>query len=102
MQVLPADNVRKLNLLCLNGEFSGPIEIEVGEKDRCKAYATLTDNTVKDVTASASWTVKDPSKLRIVGLDNNNEYLEVEGLVKGTTQLKAEYFKKALIVFKVR
>ena len=102
VQVLPADNVRKLNLLCLNGEFSGPIEIEVGEKDRCKAYATLTDNTVKDVTASASWTVKDPSKLRIVGLDNNNEYLEVEGLVKGTTQLKAEYFKKALIVFKVR
>ena len=97
----PSDNVRKVQILCLNGEFTGPININVGETDRCKAYAINKDDTVDDVTALASWSVDQPDTLSIVGLTADSEYLEVLGEQRGNTILRAEYFKKAVINYKV-
>lgn len=98
---LPSDNVQKLNVLCLNGSVSGPVEIEVGETDLCKAYATLKNGTVEDVTTLTTWAVDAPTTLTIVGFDAN-DFLEVRGAASGNTLLRAEYFKKSNILFKVR
>lgn len=97
----PTDNVRKVEILCLGGEYTGPIEIKVGDVDRCKAYAINKDDTVDDVTALTSWSVDDPANLSIVGLTADSQYLEVLGEQRGNTILRADYFKKAVINYKV-
>ncbi|KZY60145.1 hypothetical protein A3742_15330 [Oleiphilus sp. HI0071] len=98
----PSNNIRKIDVLCLGGQFGGPIELEIGEQDRCQAIATNKDNTTQDVTALATWSADKPSLLRVIGLDNNNEFLLVEGLSSGNTLLRADYVKSGSIVFKIR
>lgn len=98
----PIANVRKVNILCLDGEFAGPVQIGVNEIDRCKAYAIHTDDSVEDVTASASWSVDKPSILSIVGLTSDNAYMQVKGESHGNTILRAEFGKKAVIQYKVK
>ena len=99
---LPSDNIRKLDILCLGGQFGGPIELEIGEQDRCQAIATNKDGTTQDVTALATWSVDNPSSLSIIGLDSNNAFLVVEGSANGNTLLRGNYVKSGSIVFKIR
>ncbi len=77
---LPSDNARKQDILCLGGQFDGPIDLEVVEQDRCQAIATNKDNTTQDVTALATWSVDKPSTLRVIGLDTNSEFFACRGL----------------------
>ncbi|HVL00364.1 MAG TPA: Ig-like domain-containing protein [Dongiaceae bacterium] len=98
----PASEIRKIEILCLSGEYSGPVEIAVGETDECKAYASRKDGTVDDVTALATWTVDKPDVLGIIGLTPAQDYLQVRGESRGNTALRVEYDKKAVMQYKVK
>lgn len=95
-----ASDIGKIQILCDNATSRGPVEINVGDIDRCKAWARLKSGGVEDVTDQATWSIDTPTVATGLGLSGDN-YYEYQGALRGDTILRAEFGKRAVINIKV-
>jgi len=70
--------------------FCNKDEIKVNKKAKCEAYAT-TDGESENVTALANWATDDPGIAVVDGIAGNSGKMDIVGVSKGTTNIRAEY-----------
>lgn len=94
-------NVSKVQILCYGGTYSKPIDLQVGETDRCQAWAKGKDHSLTNVTAQTHWSVDKTNIAQLLGLTSDGQFMQIQGVSSGNTTLRAEYDKKAVIEVRV-